>query len=132
MFMRRHRDGQMLVDERHRRSTFSDRDALYRSRSHVTDRIHPRHARFEGNGHPPFCVLRGRSRDDESVGIERDATAVEPFGLRIRADEYKQVPHLVCRLDAGACFGGCAIAQRGTRACAHRQMPQAPQSSAAG
>jgi hypothetical protein len=94
----------MLVEERHRRGTFSDRaaDALHRSRSHVTDCINAGHARFEGHWQPPFCGLHERSRDDESVRIEHDPTAIEPFGFRISADEHKQVPHLVRRLDAGA------------------------------
>jgi hypothetical protein len=50
-------------------------------------------------GTRPFCGLHVRSRDDESVRIEHDATAIEPFGFRISADQHKQVPHLVCRLE---------------------------------
>jgi hypothetical protein len=94
----------MLVNERHRRGTFANRaaDALYRSRPHVTDRVHARHARFEGNGRPPVSGLHRRSRDDEAVRIEHDATAAEPFGFRISANEYEQVPNFVCCLNAGA------------------------------
>ena len=94
---------EIRVDERHRRGAFADRaaNALYRSRPHVTDREYARHARFEGGGRRPFSSLSGRSRKDESVCVERDPAAAEPFGFRIGADEHKQVAHVARRLGAG-------------------------------
>jgi hypothetical protein len=94
----------MLVDERHRGGTFTDRaaDALDRSGSHVTDRKHARDARFESTGEPALGALRGWSRSDKSVLVEREAAATEPFGFGISADEDERVPHLMCCLDAVA------------------------------
>ena len=96
--------GQILMDQRDDGRAFPDRaaHALDGTRTDVADGEHARHGRLERGRQAARRADRARlARQHEAMRITRHATAVEPIGLGVGADEQEHVAYRPLLLEAG-------------------------------
>src|SRR5207302_7212465 len=86
-------------------SAFADRaaDTLHRTGAHIADCENAGHARLQRSGHV-IRVVTGRllTGPHKAMQVDRDATALQPAGLRIRADKKEHMTNRVFFFDTGS------------------------------